>query len=139
MSVRKESSNWLEEARMDLRRAENSLKNHDYSLCCFMAQQSVEKALKAFHIYLRKVPPRSHDLTSLYSIVSKKLKLGWELTQALPELSQYYVTARYPNAGLGTPSKSFSPSQAERAYIFAKRAIKIIEKRLARAPRSSVK
>ena len=131
MSTRKEAINWLEEAKVDLRRAKNSLKNEDYSLCCFMTQQSVEKALKAFHIYLRKVPARSHDLTFLYRIVSNKLKLAKELIEALPELSQYYVTARYPNAGLGRPSKSFSFSQAERAYIFAEKIVKIIDKRLA--------
>lgn len=130
MSSRKEAINWLEEARVDLRRAKDSLKNQDYSLCCFMAQQSIEKILKAFHISVRMVPQRSHDLTALYSVVRNKLKLNKQLVQALPELSQYYITARYPNAGLGTPSKSFSFGQAERAYIFAERILKNIEKKL---------
>lgn len=50
--------------------------------------------------------------------------------EALAELSQYYVTARYPNAGLGLPSKSFSFRQAKRAYIFAERIVKNIEKKI---------
>ena len=130
MSIRKEAINWLEESKVDLRRAKSSLRNKDYSLCCFMSQQSVEKALKAFHISLRKVPSRTHDLTALYSSVNQTLKLSKDLIEALPELSQYYVTARYPNAGLGIPSRSFSFAQAKRAHIFAERIVKNIEKKI---------
>ena len=33
----------------------------------------------------------------------------------LSDVSQYYVTPRYPNAGLHRPSESFTRPQAERA------------------------
>jgi HEPN domain-containing protein len=88
-------------------------------MTCYLSQQAIEKALKAIIIgFLRERPPHTHDLTVLYARVKSLLDLG-EKSDLLPEISQYYITARYPNAGLRRPSTSFSRVQAERALEVA--------------------
>ncbi len=126
--VREEALDWFEEAKIDLKRAERAEKNEDYSLACYMSQQAIEKAFRACYIgLLRKRPPHVHDLTMLYENLKPILSLPSELEEALSEVSQYYVTARYPNAGIRRPSRSFSKIQSIRAIEVARDVIKKIE------------
>ncbi len=130
--VREEAYDWLEEARADLARARRALEGADYSISCFFSQQAIEKALKAIIIGLvRQRPPHMHDLTALYQMAKPALELPDELVELLPEVSQYYATARYPNAGLRRPSLSFSRTQAQRALEVAERVLKHVEEALA--------
>ncbi|WP_291999198.1 HEPN domain-containing protein [Caldivirga sp.] len=50
--------------------------------------------------------------------------------QRLPTLSQYYVTSRYPNAGLEVPSEGISRTQAEEALNVAEVIISYASKLL---------
>ena len=62
--VRPEIRDWLKEAEADLKHAKNCLKLESYNWACFAAQQSTEKALKAFIMaFSRKRPLHTHDLT----------------------------------------------------------------------------
>jgi len=127
-SIREEVFDWFEEAKADLKRAIRSLNNNDYSLSCYMSQQAIEKALKALIIGLKhKRPPHVHDLVVLYEYVRDLLPLPRDVIEKLPEVSQYYVTARYPNAGLRRPSISFSKLQADNALEVAKYVIRKVE------------
>ena len=73
---------------------------------------------------MRRVrPPHTHDLTMLYEQVRDVLPIPEEAVEALPEVSQYYVTARYPNAGIRRPSTSFSRVQALRALEVAEHVL----------------
>ncbi|MCD6457793.1 MAG: HEPN domain-containing protein [Thermoproteales archaeon] len=127
--IREEALDWFEEAKIDLERAERAEKDKDYSLACYMSQQAIEKAFKACFIgLLRKRPPHVHDLTMLYEELKSIISLPDEIKEALSEISQYYVTARYPNAGIRRPSRSFSKTQSTRAIEVAKNVIEKIEK-----------
>jgi len=112
-SIRDEVFDWIFEAEKDVERARKLFELGDYSMACSLSQQAIERALRAAVMaLLRESPPRVHDLTVLYSMVRGILDLG-EKAELLPEILQYYVTARYPNAGLRRPS--ISRLQAERA------------------------
>ncbi len=127
--IREEAYDWFEEAKADFRRAERALNDEDYSLSCYMSQQAIEKTFKALMIGLKHIrPPHVHDLVMLYQYVKNILKLPGEIVSKLPEVSQYYVTTRYPNAGLRRPSISFSKLQAENALEVAQIVIKEAEK-----------
>ena len=131
--VREEALDWLEEAAVDLQRAERLLEMGDHSLSCYLSQQAIEKALKAVMMGVkRRRPPHVHDLTALYSEVRDITPLPEDIEDRLAEISQYYVTARYPNAGLRRPSRSFTKGQAERALEAARRVVE--EARRALAP-----
>ena len=83
-----------------------------------MAHLASEKVMEALIICIkRRVPPRPHDLTELLNEAGD-LKLNVDEPD-LSDLSQYYVTASYPNAGLHRPSVSFTRPQAERAIRIA--------------------
>ena len=129
---REEVFDWILEAEADLERAKRSFNWEDYSMVCFLSQQVVEKALKAIIIaFLRERPPHIHDLTVLYSRVKNILDLG-EKANMLPEISQYYITARYPNAGLRRPSISFTSIQAKRALEIASYVLDRVKEALTR-------
>ena len=126
--VRREVLSWLREAQADLRRALRAFEDSDYALSAFMSQQACEKAFKAAHLaFLRKAYPKTHDLTMLYSEVKEHLRLPDDVVELLPEVSQYYVTARYPSAGLEVPSESVSRVQALRALEVAKKVVEAVE------------
>jgi len=124
---------WFEEALADLERAERMLALNDYSLTCYLSQQVAEKALKAAIIGLaRKRPPRSHDITALYEEVKSFVALPRDVVEELPVLSAFYVIARYPNAGLRRPSRSFTKTQAERAVSVAGAVVEAVRNELAK-------
>jgi len=75
-------------------------------MVCYLSQQAIIIG------FLREKPSHTHDLTALYSMVKTMFNLG-EKANSLPE--QYYITTRYPSAGIRRPSISFSRVQAERA------------------------
>ena len=115
---------WLHEGEADLRRSRSGLSMEDYALSCFTAHQAVDKAMKALIIIIgvrRRTVPRTHDLTELLTEVEG---LDLRVSDAdLSDLSQYYVTSRYPNAGLRRPSLSFTRPQAERALRIAEEVV----------------
>ena len=126
--VRPEIQDWLEEAETDLKHAKDCLRLESYHWACFAAQQSAEKALKAFAMgFSRKRPSHVHDLTKLYIEARNKLSLPSEVIENLGELSSYYVLARYPNAGLTRPSIGISRTQAERAITIAGKVLEVIK------------
>ena len=132
--VRREALNWLKEALADFKRASRSFEDEDYALSTFMAQQACEKAFKAAYLALaRSTYPRTHDLVVLYNGLSRYLDLPEGVVECLPEVSQYYVIARYPNAGLELPSESISKGQATRAIRIAEVVVTTVERRIREA------
>jgi len=127
MPIRDEVVDWLEEARADLRHAENSIKVGDYSWACFAAQQSAEKALKALILHALGEYARGHDLVRLYRRV--KGLVGVNLGEgSLARLTTYYTQARYPNAGLERPSEEITREQAEEAVAIARGVVDEVSK-----------
>lgn len=129
--IRLEALNWLKEAWADLKHAKNSLKCGDFNWSCFAAQQAAEKALKALLMGVgRKRAPHFLDLVKLYDDVKGEVKLPEDIAMRLGELSSYYTIARYPNAGLMSPSLGITILQAESAIEIAEKVVKIVEKKL---------
>ena len=129
--IRREVLNWLKEAQADLRRALRAFEEGDYALSVFMFQQACEKAFKAAYLaFTKSMYPRTHDLVVLYRGLRNYIELPQEIVELLPEVSQYYITARYPNAGLEVPSESISRTQATRALEVTKTVVTIVEQRI---------
>ena len=93
-----ETNRWLRYAEEDLRTAESLLKlpqavpRH----ACWLAQQAVEKALKAVLIALQIDFPRTHDLDVLRNLLPD----GWHLKDTHPDLvnlTEWATEARYPS------------------------------------------
>jgi len=120
--VKDEVVNWLEEARADLRRAENSVKLDDYELACLTAHRATEKALKALILHVFGVYARGHDLLKLYRRVRGHVEIGIS-ESSLTKLIEYYALARYPSTSLGEPSEEITKKQAIEAISIARSVI----------------
>ena len=133
MAIRREALDWLHEAQEDLEVAMDLLRLGRFSHACFLAQQAAEKALKALILAELRRHERSHDLTELYRLVSGSLSLPEGVVSRLPELSAYYLVARYPNAGLRRPSRAIGRAQAEAAVEVAGHVLGAVKRALGEA------
>jgi len=92
---------WVEKAEKDwssLHREIRARKNPNYDAACFLAQQWVEKYIKArlveADIYFKKV----HDLTYLLGLIASVEPLWIPYEQEFRWLTDYAVEIRYPGA-----------------------------------------
>lgn len=118
---------WLKQAQNDLAWAKHSLAGEFFAQTCFIAQQSSEKALKAWCLHQGYDTIRTH---SLYQIV-KALGENGLLEKHARELDLFYISARYPDAfPAGAPFEILSVEQAERALQAAVDILNLIQDRL---------
>jgi len=92
-----EARRWLRYAHEDLEAAE-ALVGQPYAAArhsCWLAQQAVEKALKAILVFLQVDFPRSHDLDALRHLIPSDWQVAVEHPD-LADLTEWAVEARYP-------------------------------------------
>jgi HEPN domain-containing protein len=78
---------------------------------CFLSQQMAEKYLKGFLVFHRKRFPKIHHLDKLLNL-AKKIDSQFEnLRKEAEELSEFYITARYPG-----DYPQFTFKEAEKAF-----------------------
>ena len=125
--MRREVSNWLEQAKADLKAAEDNIRMSNFFVSAFLSQQCAEKSIKAYYIQRKKsLPPKTHSLLEF----SKLLGLSEELESKLRELSPPYFIARYPNAATGIPAEYYDRSAAERLVGLAREVLEWVMKGL---------
>jgi HEPN domain-containing protein len=115
---------WLEQAKADLRAAEDSAKAAHHEWSCFQAQQAGEKALKAFLYQRGRTSVISHSLRRLLRECLALDGTFSKLDDQARLLDQYYIPTRYPN-GLDeevSPSAYYDEKDSERC-LQAARAI----------------
>lgn len=66
-----EARNWLYFAEEDARAATIMMREEIFNKVCFLSQQCVEKALKAFLLSQRNLPRKTHKLIELLALCSK--------------------------------------------------------------------
>lgn len=118
---------WLARAHDDELNARAILQDRDgtAALVCFLGQQWTEKVLKAALVYFTGDAPFVHELPRLAEELGPHLPRLWsEFSSELKELSEYYVTARYPTE---VPYASFTWERAERAFAAAQRVAAAIK------------
>lgn len=112
------SADWLKQAEADLRAARDSATAGHHEWAAFQAQQSANKAVKAWAQAL-------HELSHGHAILDLKLATdvlnGLTATASVPEalldaareLDKVYMTARYPSAfASGSPSDYFTAASS---------------------------
>jgi HEPN domain-containing protein len=88
---------WLELSEYDLETAEAMLASGRYLYVAFMAHQSVEKMLKAFHVQQQKEPaPFSHSLSYLAKKAGLSALFSEEQQQFIDMLEPMNIECRYP-------------------------------------------
>lgn len=93
----KETKEWLSISKTDLAVSRSLSANEEFSAqAVFHAQQSAEKALKAFLVWHQERFKKDHDLGYLGDIAITKDKTLSDLIDEAVSLNPYAVSARYP-------------------------------------------
>jgi HEPN domain-containing protein len=111
-----EARRWLRQALHDRDAARLNREHGFHEHACFVAQQSAERALKAF-LYARGQGPLLGHSTLELSREAAALERAFEgLSEACRRLDQFYIPTRYPN-GLpaGVPHDFYDRALADRA------------------------
>lgn len=123
------STDWLNQAKRDLKQAKSSLKSEFYEWACFASQQAANKAVKAL-IQSRGGEAWGHSVAALIDATPENVRPSYLRDKAL-ELDQAYVPSRYPNAHpVGFPGSSYTKTMAERLIGYAKEIVDFCEKGL---------
>jgi HEPN domain-containing protein len=122
---------WLSQAQHDLRAAALNRREGFPEIACFLAQQSAEKALKAFLYAQGERPVVGHATHRLVQDCAEYETAFAELLDGCRQLDQYYIPTRYPN-GLpeGIPHDVYTPAQAGQAIELAQAIIQFVADRL---------
>jgi HEPN domain-containing protein len=88
---------WFDRAREDLQVARLVLQERHYAHACFLAQQCIEKALKAYLLEKANTYPRVHKLVDLLA-ECETLDAAFGVYRAeCIVVDQYYIPTRYPD------------------------------------------
>lgn len=108
--MRIEIERLIKQAERDLENARKNIGIEAYELASFVAEQAVEKRLKAAWMETRgEAPPRTHSLTEL----GDPLDVPDGLRKHLVYLNADYTVARYPDAANGVPYEIYDRETAE--------------------------
>lgn len=111
MSSKKRAKDWLNQAKNDLKWANESLKLGFYSQTCFISQQAGEKAIKSI-AYFQEYDVRGHSIAK----IAQAIGINSEVEKAGKSLDVFYISARYPDAlPDGAPFEFFEHEQASKA------------------------
>lgn len=108
--MRIEIQRLMKQAERDLLNARKNIEIEAYEVAAFLAEQAVEKFLKAYWMVVKKEgPPFTHSLTEL----GDGLGVPKELRKHLVSLTADYTMARYPDAANGVPYEVYDRETAE--------------------------
>jgi HEPN domain-containing protein len=123
-----EGSRWVLQAEHDLDDAEFNLSGGRHNVACFLAQQSAEKALKAYLFSKGAEEVWGHSVAELCKDAQTFDSTFDQLNSKAGPLDKYYIPTRYPNAlPGGIPSNAFDENDAKRAIQLAKEVIDFVK------------
>lgn len=118
---------WLKFAKDDLLWTKANIEGKIWYGACFTAQQSVEKALKAYLVSKNQKLRKIHDLVTLLDSCIALDRSFEQFREQCLELTVYYFTTRYPDTiGL----LDFTEQRARQAWAFTEQIIEFVEKKL---------
>ncbi|MBC7327768.1 HEPN domain-containing protein [bacterium] len=118
---------WIEQGKLNLRAAKNSLKAGDFAWACFAAHQAGEAALKGLHLRLGQIA-WGHSLMDLLSALPEDIKVSPELMGKAGILDRLYIPTRYPDAHPSGPASiHYRAEDAEEALAIAEEIVRFCE------------
>ena len=127
MDLQREADRWWRQALADLSFLPVARQNAKYDTCCFLAQQTAEKALKAYLFQQGEELIFTHSIFKLCAMAAQYAADFVELRERVKLLDFYYVEARYPNALEDViPVEFYSERDAEQAIEMAEAVIGLV-------------
>lgn len=131
MSKREDAGRWLEQSIADRKTIDVLMAGERYYMVCFLAQQTAEKALKAFLYAMGEEPVFSHSVAALCDRCAAWNPLYGDLKSRVKNLDQYYIQARYPNGVPDqVPADFFDRADAESAVDMAEQILSQVRSEL---------
>lgn len=130
-----EGRRWLEQAQADLEIARWNEQGNFHSAACFWAQQTAERALKAFLYFHGKRRVTGHSVAELMDACAQLDKDFNSLADDAMTLDRYYIPTRYPN-GLpgGVPAKTYKTDEAKAALQMADTVVSLVATKIGISP-----
>jgi HEPN domain-containing protein len=128
----READRWWRQASTDLAFLPIAAQAGKYDTCCFLAQQTAEKALKAYLFSQGEELIFTHSIFKLCDLAARYDPFFADLKETVKTLDYYYVEARYPNALQDViPAEFYSARDAEEAIRMATDVHRAVGERLA--------
>jgi len=125
---------WLDKADEDLVVARLVFQENHFAHTCFLSQQSIEKALKAYLIAETNKYPRTHKLVDLLQLCLAREPEFLQFQADCVSVDQYYIPTRYPDGIPGSlPSGLPNAKQAQKAMSAADAILQYVVKCLSPA------
>lgn len=117
------------QAAHDVETAEYLRDGGRHAVCCFLAQQAAEKALKAFLYGRGEEMVLGHSVAVLCQRAAEYEPVFGDLLPEVSPLDRNYIPTRYPN-GLpgGVPYLAFGPEAAEEALGQARKVLEAVRR-----------
>ncbi len=129
--LEREADRWWRQALSDFAFLPIAREARKYDTCCFLAQQTAEKALKAYLFYQGEELIFTHSIFKLCEMAAQYDSDLAPLKEEVKLLDFYYVEARYPNAMEDViPAEFYSEGDADQAISMAQAVITSISKYL---------
>lgn len=125
-----EAELWMKQAEYDLQTASILQDAGRFDSACFMAEQSAQKALKAFLLSQSRKAVLKHSIAALCKIAAEYDGTFNKLLPKVKDLSRFYVETRYPDVLGVAPMDFFDFSDAERALSMAEEVIQTVKRHL---------
>jgi HEPN domain-containing protein len=119
---------WLQSARDTLRVAEWASNTGLYADAVFNAQQTAEKALKAYLLFHTREFPFTHDLRYLQDLCRRLDATFGSLDLEAIKLNEYYTEPRYLDTAIS--HRQYTDAVAIQAVQFARNVLAVVEPRM---------
>jgi len=120
---------WFEQAKRDLKMADELLRSGLFEGVAYHSHQAGEKALKALVVH-----KRGYHLTHSCKFLLDQLKAQGtnveELYGYARELDMHYLTSRYPNAASAPPYELYEEEKAKELLDDARKLVNFVEEAL---------
>jgi len=133
-----EAERWWRQSLADFAFLKQIQSSGKHDTVCFLAQQTAEKALKAYLFYQGEELIFTHSIFRLCTLASVYDPQFMELREQVKQLDFYYVEARYPNAIEDTiPAEFYNASDANLAVEMTEQVINIVRSLMDNTPEES--
>jgi len=122
--LKREADRWWRQALSDFAFLAVARQAGKYDTCCFLAQQTAEKALKAYLFSQGEELIFTHSIFKLCDMAARYEPDFATLKERVKLLDFYYVEARYPNALEDViPAEFYSEQDANQAVTMTEEII----------------
>lgn len=123
-----EGLRWLEQAYEDLKWTKLLAREGGYHIACFLSQQVVEKAIKAFLYAQGEELVVGHSVDALLARAGRYDPQFEEKRSLWSSLDGYYIPTRYPNSLPDSiPARVFNARLAQDAVGLAEEAVRFVD------------